>query len=108
MKRMLGRSAATRGPTIRKAIRSARFRIADCELRIEEKKVCAFMFLIHNPKSQIRNRRVPLEGVEPPLTCVNMDLNHARLPIPPQRRGRMIVPGTREWFKGSLGFLAGG
>ena len=28
---------------------------------------------------------VPLEGVEPPLTCVNMDLNHARLPIPPQR-----------------------
>ncbi len=28
---------------------------------------------------------MPLEGVEPPLTCVNMDLNHARLPIPPQR-----------------------
>jgi hypothetical protein len=30
---------------------------------------------------------VPLEGVEPPLSCENMDLNHARLPIPPQRRG---------------------
>src|SRR4051812_5852318 len=34
---------------------------------------------------------MPLEGVEPPLTCVNMDLNHARLPIPPQRLELVIV-----------------
>ena len=49
--------------------------------------------------------KVPLEGVEPPLTCVNMDLNHARLPIPPQRpvvrlvmmsnRGRRPQAGLR-------------
>src|SRR4051795_11823629 len=35
--------------------------------------------------------KLPLEGVEPPLTCVNMDLNHARLPIPPQRLELVIV-----------------
>src|SRR4051794_22046615 len=34
---------------------------------------------------------MPLEGVEPPLTCVNMDLNHARLPIPPQRLELVIL-----------------
>lgn len=33
---------------------------------------------------------VPLEGVEPPPTYVDMDLNHARLPIPPQRRGTLL------------------
>ena len=26
---------------------------------------------------------VPEEGVEPPLSCENMTLNHARLPVPP-------------------------
>ena len=40
--------------------------------------------------SKIRSE-MPLEGVEPPLTCVNMDLNHARLPIPPQRLEFEIV-----------------
>src|SRR3712207_3937428 len=42
-------------------------------------------FLIRNPKSPIHNSKLPLEGVEPPPTYVDMDLNHARLPIPPQR-----------------------
>ena len=31
---------------------------------------------------------MPPEGVEPPPTYVDMDLNHARLPIPPRRRFR--------------------
>ncbi len=31
------------------------------------------------------NRLVPQKGLEPPLPCENMDLNHARLPIPPLR-----------------------
>ncbi len=26
---------------------------------------------------------VRIRGLEPPLPCENMDLNHARLPIPP-------------------------
>lgn len=32
--------------------------------------------------------QLPPEGVEPPPTYVDMDLNHARLPIPPRRRDR--------------------
>ncbi len=28
---------------------------------------------------------VPKKGLEPPLPCENMDLNHARLPVPPLR-----------------------
>ncbi len=28
---------------------------------------------------------VPKRGLEPPLPCENVDLNHARLPIPPFR-----------------------
>ena len=32
---------------------------------------------------------VPRRGLEPPPTCVDMDLNHARLPIPP--------PGHTMW-----------
>src|SRR3954453_12242081 len=45
------------------------------------------------------HKEMPLEGVEPPLTCVNMDLNHARLPIPPQRLEFVIVaaqPAPRQ------------
>ena len=30
---------------------------------------------------------VPKKGLEPPHPCGYMDLNHARLPIPPLRRG---------------------
>src|SRR5664279_876467 len=31
---------------------------------------------------------VPKKGLEPPHPCGYMDLNHARLPIPPLRRGK--------------------
>src|SRR6187455_3227870 len=37
------------------------------------------------------NKEMPLEGVEPPPSYEDMDLNHARLPIPPQRLGPEIV-----------------
>jgi hypothetical protein len=30
---------------------------------------------------------VPKKGLEPPHPCGYMDLNHARLPIPPLRHG---------------------
>jgi hypothetical protein len=30
---------------------------------------------------------VPKKGLEPPHPCEYMDLNHARLPIPPLRHG---------------------
>ena len=30
---------------------------------------------------------VPRRGLEPPRGCPHMDLNHARLPIPPPRQG---------------------
>ena len=36
---------------------------------------------------------VPRRGLEPPQGCPYMDLNHARLPIPPPRRSRR--PGLR-------------
>ena len=32
---------------------------------------------------------VPRRGLEPPRGCPHMDLNHARLPIPPPRRSRL-------------------
>jgi hypothetical protein len=32
---------------------------------------------------------VPKKGLEPPHPCGYMDLNHARLPIPPLRRGKL-------------------
>ena len=31
---------------------------------------------------------VPKKGLEPPHPCGYMDLNHARLPIPPLRHGK--------------------
>ncbi len=34
---------------------------------------------------------VPQKGLEPPLPCENMDLNHARLPIPPLRHSDWIL-----------------
>jgi hypothetical protein len=32
---------------------------------------------------------VPKKGLEPPHPCEYMDLNHARLPIPPLRHNRI-------------------
>ena len=48
--------------------------------------------------------QLPLEGVEPPLSCENMDLNHAHLPIPPQRRG----PDTHNHVRLAAGRQRGG
>ena len=33
---------------------------------------------------------VPMKGLEPPHPCEYVDLNHARLPIPPLRHGHYI------------------
>ena len=33
----------------------------------------------------LREKLVPKKGLEPPHPCEYMDLNHARLPIPPLR-----------------------
>ena len=46
---------------------------------------CAYTVPCRRQARVIDSKKVPLEGVEPPLSCENMDLNHARLPIPPQR-----------------------
>ena len=35
---------------------------------------------------------VPKKGLEPPHPCEYMDLNHARLPIPPLRHGYQQIP----------------
>jgi hypothetical protein len=36
---------------------------------------------------KIAKKLVPKKGLEPPHPCEYMDLNHARLPIPPLRHG---------------------
>src|SRR5712671_4677143 len=36
-------------------------------------------------KRAIKSKLVPKKGLEPPHPCEYMDLNHARLPIPPLR-----------------------
>ncbi len=38
------------------------------------------------PLESVKRRLVPGGGVEPPRPCGHMDLNHARLPIPPPGR----------------------
>jgi hypothetical protein len=47
---------------------------------------------------------VPKKGLEPPHPCGYMDLNHARLPIPPLRRGaateRRREDYTGDYFTG--------
>ncbi len=37
---------------------------------------------------------VPKEGLEPPRTCAHMDLNHARLPIPPLGHLAVLKAGS--------------
>ena len=39
---------------------------------------------------------VPRRGLEPPRGCPHMDLNHARLPIPPPRRSRRREPQPQD------------
>src|SRR5690348_3351492 len=37
---------------------------------------------------------VPKKGLEPPRPCGHMDLNHARLPVPPLRQSGVMQEGT--------------
>lgn len=39
---------------------------------------------------------VPKKGLEPPHPCEYMDLNHARLPIPPLRHGTIQRGAGRQ------------
>lgn len=41
---------------------------------------------------------VRTRGLEPPLPCGNMNLNHARLPVPPCPRALYTQSGTKSWF----------
>ena len=52
----------------------------------------------HGGKSLILKGLVPKKGLEPPHPCEYMDLNHARLPIPPLRHGTQIqhLPLNRQ------------
>jgi hypothetical protein len=40
---------------------------------------------------------VPKKGLEPPHPCEYMDLNHARLPIPPLRHARDVQRDRLDW-----------
>src|SRR5260221_11663385 len=51
----------------------------------------------HQAAKLLRTKEmVPKKGLEPPHPCGYMDLNHARLPIPPLRllKKRQRIPGT--------------
>ena len=54
---------------------------------------------------------VPKKGLEPPRPCGHMDLNHARLPVPPLRQLRQLACGAyREpqlWKELLLDFTRG-
>ena len=39
---------------------------------------------------------VPKKGLEPPHPCGYMDLNHARLPIPPLRQWNAVESGPER------------
>ena len=41
---------------------------------------------------------VRITGVEPARTCVHMDLNHARLPIPPYPHKFGAEPSTKHFI----------
>ena len=45
-----------------------------------------------------RKALVPPEGLEPPHPYRHMDLNHARLPIPPRRQEARILDESRPHF----------
>ena len=51
---------------------------------------------------------VPKKGLEPPHPCGYMDLNHARLPIPPLRLGKCREPETRLVLRKQIDCTGGG
>src|ERR1035441_5189988 len=50
---------------------------------------------------------VPKKGLEPPHPCGYMDLNHARLPIPPLRRGKRTRVRLNSLRRQSLNCTSG-
>ena len=62
--------------------------------------MCRRIQCIHEPGGRAvlakREHMVPKKGLEPPHPCEYMDLNHARLPIPPLRHlmMRQTNPGA--------------
>ena len=50
---------------------------------------------------------VPKKGLEPPRPCGHMDLNHARLPIPPLRLTDWDAAGSRFPEKSKILFYWG-
>jgi hypothetical protein len=51
-----------------------------------------------------------MEGLEPPQPCGHMDLNHARLPIPPHPHipiGKIAATGSDSYLKPILPVLSG-
>ena len=44
----------------------------------------------------IKELLVPSKGLEPPHRCRYMDLNHARLPIPPRWQVDSIITTARQ------------
>jgi hypothetical protein len=52
----------------------------------------------HPDGMSLRTKRlVPKKGLEPPHPCEYMDLNHARLPIPPLRHARDVQRERLDW-----------
>ncbi len=56
---------------------------------VQKKLVCTFA--CYNRKAL-----VPKKGLEPPHPCEYMDLNHARLPIPPLRHE--TIQRVNDWI----------
>ena len=52
-----------------------------------------------------RKTLVPKKGLEPPHPCEYMDLNHARLPIPPLRHLGCTVTANAVQMKGATVFI---
>ena len=46
---------------------------------------------------QIDKPLVPKKGLEPPHPCEYVDLNHARLPIPPLRHKTQVQRAPLNW-----------
>src|SRR5579863_1108924 len=48
------------------------------------------------PKGRKKRSLVPSKGLEPPHPCAYMDLNHARLPIPPRWQVNLHSSGDQS------------
>jgi hypothetical protein len=77
-----------------------------------ESRTQAFTLSLSCKSFIINYLMVPKKGLEPPHPCEYMDLNHARLPIPPLRLGAFVplegslVEGSRTAVNGLLRLLS--